>query len=387
MEQPAESVQKFIRTLEASALQNTLVKLTLSKPASKDASLKNIYGRGLVVKGEPRIAFTLRFETRDEARNFSVSEGLDQLEQWLGEDFLHAELFTLTGDHTLLFNRRRKSRMISRKPSFDELPQQGHDRQKKRFITGENNVYLKKLGITNAEGKVLKSGQKKYRQINKYIEIVAALMRQHPLPAEARIVDMGAGKGYLTFALYDYLKNWKDLSPQITGVELRDNLVVLCNEVAEEAGFKQLSFIAEDIGVFETGKLDMLIALHACDTATDVALAKGIRGEAGIIIVAPCCHRQIREQMDCRNELEPMLRHGILAERQAEILTDGLRALLLEAHGYETKVFEFVSTEHAGKNLMITAIKGKKNKEAAKQVQAIKEKHGIEYHFLEELLK
>ena len=367
-------------------MANTLVKVTLGKPASREQPLRNIYGRILAIKGEPKLSFTLRYQTRDEVRNFSIPEGLIRLQEWLGDDFLHAELFTLGGDHTLLYNRKRKSRMISRKPTFSKLPQTEHDRQKKRFIAGENNVYLRKLGITNAEGKVLKSGQKKYRQINKYIEIVAALLRQDQLPAQPRIVDMGSGKGYLTFALFDYLRNWKEMDPRITGIELRENLVTLCNEVAAEAGFGQLSFVAQNISEFEATDLDMLIALHACDTATDIAIAKGIHSGAKIIVVAPCCHKQIREQMDARNELGAILRHGILAERQAEILTDGMRALFLEAHGYETKVFEFISTEHTGKNLMITAVKGRKNEKALETIEEIKKKYNIAYHYLEKLL-
>jgi hypothetical protein len=163
-------------------------------------------------------------------------------------------------------------------------------------------------------------------------------------------------------------------------------LVEFCNNLSKKCEFEQLSFIAQDINAFETERLDMLIALHACDTATDIAIAKGIKSEAKIIIVAPCCHKQIRKELNVTNEMQPILRFGILEERQAELLTDGIRALLMEAHGYKTKVFEFISTEHTPKNVMIIGIKSKPRKEALAQVEAIKKHYGIGFHALEKML-
>jgi hypothetical protein len=204
---------------------------------------------------------------------------------------------------------------------------------------------------------------------------------------------MGSGKGYLTFALYDYLSSVMGLQPEITGIELRQNLVDFCNKNARLAGFSGLHFVATDINDFQPERLDMLIALHACDTATDLALAKGILAKVDTIVVAPCCHKQIRKAMDTQNELAPVLRYGILEERQAEILTDGIRALLLEANGYKTQVFEFISTEHTAKNVMITAVGTnddprlkQQGLNALEKVAALKAGFGIEEHYLEHLL-
>lgn len=202
---------------------------------------------------------------------------------------------------------------------------------------------------------------------------------------------MGSGKGYLTFALYDFLTNHLGMQPQVTGIELRQNLVDFCNQTARDAGFAGLHFVAQDIADYRPDRLDMLIALHACDTATDLALAKGIHARAGIVVAAPCCHKQIRRDMAARNELAPVLRHGILEERQAEIVTDGIRALLLEANGYKTSVFEFISTEHTAKNVMITAVAGGekssgKKAAALEKVAALKAGFGVKEHFLEKLL-
>ena len=206
------------------------------------------------------------------------------------------------------------------------------------------------------------------------------------MPDDAIIADFGSGKGYLTFALYDHLFNNLKMTPSVSGFELRENLTRFCNELAEKQPFSNLKFIAQDINDYQTERLDMLIALHACDTATDVAIAKGIKANAKIIVVAPCCHKQIRKQLNVHNEMQPILKHGIMEERQAELLTDGIRALLMEAHGYKTKVFEFISTEHTPKNVMIVGIKSKAKNEALAQVESIKKHYGIEYHALERLI-
>jgi SAM-dependent methyltransferase len=247
---------------------------------------------------------------------------------------------------------------------------------------------LHALGITNARGEVPAPSQDKWRQIDKYLEIIESLLREQALPTDAHIADMGSGKGYLTFALYDFLTRQRQMTPRITGIELRPQLVALCNQIARDNGFSGLQFIAQDIKDYHPERLDMLIALHACDTATDLALAVGIQHQAEIIVAAPCCHKQIRRDMHARNELAPVLRHGILEERQAEILTDGIRALLLESEGYDTKVFEFISSEHTAKNVMITALnKHRRNREEAlAKVAALKTGFGIERHYLETLL-
>ncbi|MEL7221885.1 MAG: SAM-dependent methyltransferase, partial [Bacteroidota bacterium] len=258
---------------------------------------------------------------------------------------------------------------------------------KQRPLSEQPRPYLHALGIANQEGKILQQGKRKFRQINKYIELIEHLLREQPLEPNARLVDMGSGKGYLTFALYDYLVNQKQQAVQMTGIELRQGLVDQCNGIAKKYNFNHLEFIAEDIHQYQpVGGIDMLIALHACDTATDEALAKGIRARANIIVVAPCCHKQVRKSMKPPASLTPMLQHGILLERQAEMLTDAIRSLLLEANGYKTKVFEFVGTEHTPKNVMITAVKSRVRKEAQAEIDQLKSSFGLSHHHLEQLL-
>jgi hypothetical protein len=382
-----EPKTEFLQALQKSLAEGTFVKLTFSKPGHKSRGLKNVYARLVELKGEKVLSFTLRYTTKDETKNHPTAEALAVIDLWLGDDFLNADLFTTQTDLSLQYNRKRKARLFRRKPSHAAPPERSHDKQKQYFIEPRGNAYLPAMGISSASGKVRADGQRKFRQINKYIEIVDSLLQQHgDFPRQPHIVDMGSGKGYLTFALYDHLVNNRKLQPTITGIELRENLVDFCNSLAPKAGFTGLQFIAQDIFEYQPKRIDMLIALHACDIATDIAIAKGVKAGAEIIVVAPCCHKQVRKAMQPTDAMQPMLRHGILQERQAELVTDGLRALLMEEQGYDTKVFEFVSTAHTPKNLMIVGIKGKGNPQARQEIDRIKADFGVAEHYLEGLL-
>lgn len=383
--------ETFIQAFEKAAQSGTFIKCSLSRPGTgADPELKNVYLRPVVIKKQPKIGVTYRYKTRDVVKNFEIAESVDFLRQMLGSAFLNADLFTAAKDFTLSFNKKGEAQLQEKTASQKEPVTPVHNREKNRLLDA-GRPWLHLLGITSAKGEVLANAQDKWRQINKFLEIIDSLVRENPLPENAHLADMGSGKGYLTFALYDYLRHGKNLPVTVTGIELRPALVEFCNKTAAQVDFDGLSFVAEDINQYHPERLDMLIALHACDTATDLALSKGILGKAGIIVVAPCCHKQIRKAMDTQNALSPILRHGILEERQAEIVTDGIRALLLESQGYQTKVFEFISTEHTAKNVMITAVQSpKKNQKDAKnalsKVAAIKEGFGIKTHFLETLL-
>ncbi|TNE61009.1 MAG: SAM-dependent methyltransferase [Bacteroidetes bacterium] len=385
------NTHRFLDLLQQACAAGHFLKCTLGKPTPQaPEGLKNIYLRPVTLKAGPRIAFTYRYQTRDEVKNHTLDEAVDLLRNLLGGPFRQANLLTTRQDAELAFSKKGKTTFATRKPSQTQPADTSHDRQKQRLLDPAA-PWLHALGITNKEGQVLPSAQDKWKQINKYLEIIESLLRTHPLPKDAVIADMGSGKGYLTFALYDFLVNQLGLQPRITGIELRQNLVDFCNKTAKATGFTGLQFAAQDINHFKTERLDLLIALHACDIATDLALAKGIHAHAGIVVVAPCCHKQVRRDMDTHNELAPILRHGILEERQAEIVTDGIRALLLEANGYKTNVFEFISTEHTAKNLMITAInsgpaKATRRQEALEKVDALKTGFGVKEHYLERLL-
>ncbi len=383
--------EPFFAVFREAFERGTLIKCTLSRPTSEGpAELKNVYLRPVLLKKGPRIAFTYRFATRDEVKNFALQEAETQLRALTGGQFRQVDLFTTEQDYTLLIAKGGKPLWQTKPPSHSQPADLSHDRTKKRLLSA-GAPWLCELGITNRRGEVLPSAQDKWKQINKYLEIVEGLLRAHPLPSAAHIADMGSGKGYLTFALYDFLTHHLGLTPTVTGVERRKILADFCQKVACTSGFTRLHFVARDIAEYRPERLDMLIALHACDTATDLALATGIRHRASILLAAPCCHKQVRRDMKPQNEITPLLRYGILEERQAEILTDGLRALLLEANGYKTNVFEFVSTEHTAKNLLITAVatpftSAKHRAAALRQVEQIKASFGLKEHYLERLL-
>ncbi len=376
----------FLKHLKESLEKNTFQKMTLSKYVGAERTLLNIYIRPVEIRKQRMSSWIWHYQTRDVTKNVAMDTFAEALEPLLGSEFLSADLFTSEADYSLLFNKKRKAKLLIKKSESRETPVLTHDRVKKRTFSPSNADYLNALGITNNEGEVLKEGQKKFRQIDKYIEIIDSVLRKHPVGHKPHIVDMGSGKGYLTFALYDFLRNSLGLEPSVTGIELRQNLVDFCNDLAAECGFRKLDFQAKDIFEYESEKLDMLIALHACDIATDIAIAKGIRAKAEIIIVAPCCHKQLRKQMNPVTAMAEITRFGIMEERQAELLTDGIRALLMEANGYQVKVLEFVSVEHTPKNLMLIGVKHKASPAALQKIADIKAEFGISEHYLEKLL-
>ena len=268
------------------------------------------------------------------------------------------------------------------------VEQQGHDRVKQRFVD-QDSYFLQPLGITDVKAHIIPSMARKWKQINKFVEIFSGALSHIQLPEQLRVVDFGSGKGYLTFALYDYLLK-QDLNPFVTGVELNSKMVEFCQEVANKSDFQQLDFFQGDVRTYQPERLDVMIALHACDVATDFAIYTGIRLNAEMIMCAPCCHKELRPQLKAPLVLQPMLQFGIHAGQQAEMLTDTIRALLLKAYGYETKVFEFVALEHTSKNKMILATKRKDYQApdvaVLAQIQALKEMYGIQKHSLELLL-
>ena len=266
-----------------------------------------------------------------------------------------------------------------------------HDREKFRYID-INRPFLKGLGVTDANYQLIPAMSRKWKQINKFIEVFQHAFESLKLPQSypVHVVDFGAGKGYLTFAIHDFLRENLGFPANITGVELRADLVKLCGNVIDQLSLDGLAFYQGDVRSYHPEAVDVMIALHACDVATDYALHTGIRLGASIIMCAPCCHKQVRPQIQSPQVLRPMLQHGVHLGQEAEMLTDGLRALLLEACGYETKVFEFVSLEHTSKNKMILAVKRdsfSKKTEILKQIESIKAFYGIQEQCLETLLR
>ena len=386
-----DNSKHFVELLIKNLSDKTFVRLALMNKRNKTNDLNTVTAKLIEIKNGEKLSFVYKYPTKDITKNYNFDESVTIVEQLLKKDFLQADLHTLEIDYFLTINKKNISSIREKQTEIKETPQLSHDKEKNRIISSLNNIYLKELGITTANGEVKNSMQDKYRQINKYIEIIDGILKTIQLETSFNVIDMGAGKGYLTFALYDYLYNVLQKTPNVIGVELRKELVTDCNRIAQHASFANLSFKAGTIKEIELPKMDMLIALHACDTATDDAIFRGITSNAKIIICAPCCHKQLRKQMNPINDLSLISQFGILKERQSELLTDGIRALLLEAYGYKTKVFEFIATEHTPKNVLIVGIKQNKpnipNQEILQKIENIKKIHGIEYHYLEKLME
>ncbi len=386
----SNEIKTFLEILASAIGKGTFQKCTLGKMIRKSQDIQKVTFRPVVITGKKMLSFTYRYPTNDITKNHMPQEIPGIVESLLLEKFLQANLFSTEKDVQLIISKKGKATLKSMKPSTPVLEPLFHDRIKQRLIAPDGKKYLTSLGITDQQFRVIPAMNSKFRQINKFIEIISSVLPETPPKNEFRIVDMGSGKGYLTFALYDYLTNSLKYPAKITGIELREDLVKKCNRIAEASSFDGLNFEKSNIGEYNLPATDLLIALHACDTATDDAIFKGIKANAKCIIVAPCCHKQVRKSMSPGPELQPIFKHGIYLERQAELLTDGIRGLILEKFGYNIKSLEFISTEHTPKNVMIIGVKSGQNVDKDKisfRIAELKRLFGIDYHYLERLLE
>ena len=424
-------MQKFINKLESSLKDGSFVKLTLSKPrveahgrASSDEykDLRNVYVKPIILRNEKMYSFTYRYERRDETKNYDAKQSLEVITKLISEIFLNASLFTLTEDVTLLISKKGKATVMTKAVKEQREQNVEHDKIKNRLINPENPWWFK-LGLTTRDGKVTADMQHKFKQICKYVEIVDGVMKNVKFDGKIRIADMGAGKGYLTFALYEYLTQKCKYDIQMEGVEIRPDLVMKINEIIKESEMKDFRFVESSIEDYDcqqtsdnsqqtssnfsdsqpynfsdsqifrfSDSIDVLIALHACNTATDDAIIKGIESGAKLIICAPCCHKQIRQEMEKSKVVDAITRYGIFMERQAVMITDTIRALIMEYFGYKTQVMEFIEMEHTPKNVLLVGRKvGEPSTEDKErilnEIKSLKERYGIERHYLEKIFR
>lgn len=384
------NIKAFIEKVQRIVDNKELHKLTLTAPKDKTADLKKIIITAVNLKKGYCFNFVYRHSTKDITKNYEIAEGLELISEAIDQTFNNAEGLSASENFNLYTLPNGKLQLKSTSSAVKGPVSLSHDNEKQKSIQQENNIYLRELGLTNANFELRREMSDKYRQINKYIELLSPNLKELSAVENLHVVDMGSGKGYLTFALYDYLTNTLKLKPRMTGIEYREDLVTICNDIAHKAAFDQLTFEKGSIVDTKLDKVDVLIALHACNTATDDAIYRGIKADASLIVCAPCCHKQIRKAMNVSNELSNITKFGILKERQAEIITDAIRAMILEYHGYKTNVFEFIPVEHTPKNVMIVGRKNakpnpKKHK-ILEEIAAIKKTFGIDEHYLEGLM-
>ena len=372
--------EQFFAQLRAAVHSATFLKLTLGRYRGSEPTLKNLLVRPVELKSGPHLSLVWRHATQDVTKNHPPEAALNIIEPLIGAGFLDAHLFTNEVKIQLACHPGGNSKLTTSKPAVEPTVKIGHDHVKSRPIPPDAS-WLQSLGVTTSTGRPEEGMAAKFRQIEKFAEILQHLMAETSLAAPLEVVDMGAGKGYLTFAIATVLGK----GAHVRGIEARPELVALCNAAAQEHGLApELEFTAGTIADTPLDNLDILIALHACDTATDDALARGIDAGANLLIVAPCCQKELRRQLQAPPVLAGALKHGIFQERQAEFVTDALRAELLEWAGYRTKAFEFISTEHTAKNLMITAIKTHARGDGARaaRVRELAAFYGIKKHAL-----
>ncbi|MBO4655070.1 MAG: methyltransferase [Bacteroidales bacterium] len=383
-------MEKFFEKLDAALKNGSIVKMTLSKPVSKNSDLRNIYIKPILLKDNKMYQFIYRYERRDETKNFDAKQTMEQVRNLVPETFQNVSLFTLTEDVTLLVSKKGKPTLMCKKINESRDVDLSHDHEKQRLID-PSKPWWHLLGLTTRDGKVTADMQHKFKQICKYVEIVDGVMRQTKFGDEIHIADMGAGKGYLTFALYEYLTTHYDKKIVMEGVEIRKDLVEKINEIIrisrinEIRRISNIQFVQNSIEDYKPENLDVLIALHACDTATDDAILKGIRNNAKLIICAPCCHKQIRREMEKSGKTDSITKYGIFLERQAVMITDAVRALVLEYCGYKTQVMEFIEIDNTPKNVLLVGRKSDKpvDKEAvAKQIKYLLSQYGVGEHYL-----
>jgi hypothetical protein len=394
---PAPSVRDprvdFFAALDDSLAQDAFIKLVLARHVGSEPQLQRLIVKRVSVKGQACLSFVYRYATRDITRNWVLDEARALIAELLPETFRNAHLLTLTDELQLEFGKKGKPVLHRNRLQQPREPvaESAHDREKKRYLTLDR-PFLHDLGVTDARQQLIPSMSRKWKQINKFIEVFSHAFASTGLdPAQpVRVADFGSGKGYLTFAIHDYLSHTLQRPAAVTGVELREDMVSLCNAAAARLDQPGLVFEHGDVRSVVPSAIDVMIALHACDIATDYAIHTGIRTGAAIIMCSPCCHKQIRLQIQSPGLLKPMLQYGLHLGQQAEMVTDSLRALYLEACGYETKVFEFISLEHTNKNKMILAVKREKPGDVAlllERIEALKAFYSIQEHCLETLLR
>ena len=415
-------VDTFLAHLEQALAAGGACKLVLVKPRSAASDLLRVTARPVLLRGAPCLSLVYTHKTRDLTRNLPFDAALVCVRDLMRDSFLHAHLFDATHATQLLVSRKKGTQTVlrsalGRPASSATTPETApgnplaappaalpgsaaHDRVKQRYVD-IREPFLVALGVTDAAHQLVPAMARKWKQINKFIEVLDHALDASGLKRAARIdvLDFGSGKGYLTFAMHHHLRHTLALPATVTGVELRADMVALCNAAVRRLGPAQatpsLRFDQGDVRSRAPQPVDIMVALHACDTATDHALHTGVQAGAQIIMCSPCCHKELRPQLLSPHPLRPILKHGVHLGQEAEMLTDGLRALMLEACGYDTQVFEFVALEHTNKNKMILAVKRTRAARASapgadavwQQIAEIKSFYGVREHCLETLLK
>lgn len=348
-----------LQELLEQTLNQDLIQLILSN--TRDAAQgEKLKVRPVLIKGELCFQETLYRGTQVFHSNYKKEEMRQRLMICLEEKklFRQAQITGRTLEATVLVSKKGTITIKKKNKVYQAEQNLSHDRAKQYILQeGQPVDFLIGLGVQTPDGRIAKARYDKFRQINRYLEYIEDILDKLPADRCIRIIDFGCGKSYLTFAMYYYLHQLQGRDIQVTGLDLKEEVIRHCNELAQKLGYSGLYFEQGDISSFQGAeKVDMVVSLHACDTATDYALEKAVKWGAAVIMAVPCCQHELNRQIHC-DVLQPVLRYGVIRERMAALITDALRAGLLEQNGYDTQILEFIDMEHTPKNLMIRAVK------------------------------
>jgi SAM-dependent methyltransferase len=342
--------------IEGALAAGTLTGATLSKPARRSSELRKVTARPVELSEGVRYQLTYHRGNQATNENLTADEAAAKLVELMQGEFRQALVQTRDADFQVLSGKQTK---ILQRPPSKPAAELAHDRPKEHLLP-ENvpNPFLIELGVMTPGGKVQAARYGKFKQINRFVELVDDVAGELPRERPIRVVDFGSGKSYLTFALYQHLTEARGLEVDAVGLDVKEDVIRDCTELAARLGYEGLRFEVGEIERFDPGgAVDLVVSLHACDTATDDALAQAVRWDAQVILAVPCCQHELFAQMEAAGTLDPLLQHGVVKERFAALATDALRAKLLELAGYRAQIVEFVEMEHTPKNLMIRAVK------------------------------
>ena len=346
-----------LRELLYKYLNENLVHIIISNPRNREAAGK-IHLRPVLVREKMVFQASEYKEKKVYHKNLTREEALAQILNWM-EDYRQLEVASGLGQATVLISKKGKVTVKEKKtPACIKQADLSHNRKKKYILEPDKKVeFLVDLGVQTKDGKIVNTKYDKFRQINRFLEFIEDILPELPKDREVTILDFGCGKSYLTFAMYHYLKELKGYPVKIIGLDLKEDVIEHCNQLAKKYGYTGLQFLVGDIAQYEgVDAVDMVVTLHACDTATDYALDKAVKWGAKVILSVPCCQHELNKQME-NQLLEPVLKYGLIKERMAALLTDALRAEILESKGYQVQILEFIDMEHTPKNILIRGVK------------------------------
>ncbi|MBO5460357.1 MAG: SAM-dependent methyltransferase [Ruminococcus sp.] len=367
-----------IKVLLQEVFNINLIQAIISNPRVKDNVLK-VKIRPIEMRGTLFFQFESFTKTQAFHENLNLESAVEKALGYL-QEFRQMQISLTDADVNILISKKGKVTIQKKKKkTVVENVVQSHNRSK-RYILEEGIPvpFLQDLGVMTQDGKIVRTKFDKFRQINRFLEFVEDILPCLSKDREVTILDFGCGKSYLTFAMYYYLHELKKYDIRIIGLDLKTEVIAHCSELAKKYGYEKLTFLEGDIADYEgVDAVDMVVTLHACDTATDYALAKAVGWNAGVILSVPCCQHELNKQIE-NDILAPIMDYGLLKERFAALLTDGLRAKYLENEGYDTQVLEFIDMEHTPKNILIRAVKKKGGVKMTTPKAALKKADGGE---------